>query len=97
MELLQQRDQFTERNQRLVSGIQNGQKELESYKAQKKESSHLLTQLRKELADRKNRKADDLNVIEKKQKDIKKVKSAVLGLKNKITKTSEYIVNYLIN
>lgn len=91
-QLLQRRDELSEKNLRLVKSIQAGQSEMDAMRFTKKEVLRNISSIKQNIDAEKKLRQEDLHIIDRRDAETKKAKNEIRAVHKVISKTSELIV-----
>lgn len=96
-QLLQRRDELSEKNLRLVKSIQAGQSEMDALRFTKKEVLRNINSIKSNIDAEKKLRQEDLHIIDRRDAETKKAKNEIKVVHKVISKTSEMIVILISN
>lgn len=91
MALLRRRDELTKKNERLVTALKNGQRQLDEVRLQNRDTRRDVGVIRKEIDEEKQRDIEEKKYNEKRETELKRTQGQLQNLTNRLQKKKDEI------
>lgn len=91
MALLRKRDELTKKNERLVTALKNGQRQLDEVRLQNRDTRRDIGAIRQEIDAEKHRDIEEKKYNEKRETELKRTQGQVQNLTNRLQKKKDEI------